>query len=346
MAKFANSNTIIFAVLIICTLACFAQALPDQNGQGWQEPTTKAPTTKAPTTKAPTTKAPTTAPTTKAPTTKAPTTKAPTTEAPTTQPSFPEHPGHGHGGSRPHFPSSPSVVYNTPYEEANINVTQTLYANLVYPIAQQILATETYPAGLFSNTTGGRIVPLGEFTDPLGSFEYFYGLAGASHVVSLAFVHMMAKGNMVAFRVDILFDGNATHTGQTGLYNLTQEGWITFDEESRILSYDLVILRLGQSNLPVPTSAYPAYYAEICQVHEAYCTGANQQYADYSSCLADLATQPYGTWDNAGSNTTVCRILHSILVPLRPEFHCPHIGPTGGGFCVDSPYDLFYQEQF
>lgn len=23
------------------------------------------------------------------------------------------------------------------------------------------------------------------------------------------------------------------------------------------------------------------------------------------------------------------------MVPLRPEAHCPHIGPSGGGMCVD-----------
>lgn len=23
------------------------------------------------------------------------------------------------------------------------------------------------------------------------------------------------------------------------------------------------------------------------------------------------------------------------MVPLRPEVHCPHIGPTGGGMCAD-----------
>lgn len=23
------------------------------------------------------------------------------------------------------------------------------------------------------------------------------------------------------------------------------------------------------------------------------------------------------------------------MVPLRPEVHCPHIGPSGGGMCAD-----------
>lgn len=27
--------------------------------------------------------------------------------------------------------------------------------------------------------------------------------------------------------------------------------------------------------------------------------------------------------------------IHQNMVPLRPEVHCPHIGPSGGGMCVD-----------
>lgn len=23
------------------------------------------------------------------------------------------------------------------------------------------------------------------------------------------------------------------------------------------------------------------------------------------------------------------------MVPIRPSVHCPHLGPTGGGFCSD-----------
>lgn len=28
-------------------------------------------------------------------------------------------------------------------------------------------------------------------------------------------------------------------------------------------------------------------------------------------------------------------MVHQNMVPMRPEVHCPHIGPTGGGFCDD-----------
>ena len=31
----------------------------------------------------------------------------------------------------------------------------------------------------------------------------------------------------------------------------------------------------------------------------------------------------------------MCRMVHQGMVALRPETHCPHIGPQGGGMCVD-----------
>lgn len=44
---------------------------------------------------------------------------------------------------------------------------------------------------------------------------------------------------------------------------------------------------------------------------------------------------------NAGRNTLLCRMVHQNMVPFRPAVHCPHIGPTGGGYCND---DMSYAE--
>ena len=38
-----------------------------------------------------------------------------------------------------------------------------------------------------------------------------------------------------------------------------------------------------------------------------------------------------------GQNTLLCRMVHQNMVPLRPAVHCPHIGPSGGGYCIDTP---------
>lgn len=34
----------------------------------------------------------------------------------------------------------------------------------------------------------------------------------------------------------------------------------------------------------------------------------------------------------------MCRIIHVRLVGVNPGLHCPHVGPSGGGKCVDVPY--------
>jgi hypothetical protein len=36
-----------------------------------------------------------------------------------------------------------------------------------------------------------------------------------------------------------------------------------------------------------------------------------------------------------GGSLTEETQIHQNMVPLRPEVHCPHIGPSGGGMCVD-----------
>jgi len=31
----------------------------------------------------------------------------------------------------------------------------------------------------------------------------------------------------------------------------------------------------------------------------------------------------------------MCRMVHQNMVPLRPQTHCSHIGPTGGHYCTN-----------
>jgi len=74
----------------------------------------------------------------------------------------------------------------------------------------------------------------------------------------------------------------------------------------------------------------------ICDTHQNYCTGENQQYDDMTDCMSFLTQQVrFGEAYELGRNTILCRMVHENMVPFRPEVHCPHIGPTGGGMCVD-----------
>ena len=94
----------------------------------------------------------------------------------------------------------------------------------------------------------------------------------------------------------------------------------------------------------------------VCSTALKYCTAGLQQYQNLTQCYNfltnktrfgeayELGTYFKGffpveyilTWVT-GRNTLLCRMVHQNMVPLRPAVHCPHIGPTGGGFCDDLP---------
>lgn len=78
--------------------------------------------------------------------------------------------------------------------------------------------------------------------------------------------------------------------------------------------------------------------ASVCTTAQQYCVGELQQYTSYSECYNFLTNKTrLGEAYELGRNTVYCRMVHQNMVPLRPAVHCPHIGPSGGGYCVDSP---------
>lgn len=80
----------------------------------------------------------------------------------------------------------------------------------------------------------------------------------------------------------------------------------------------------------------------ICATHEQYCTGSDQQYTDTAACY-DFLTKDvrFGKSYELGRNTMLCREVHEHMVHYRPDIHCAHIGPSGGGYCVD---DMTYTQ--
>ncbi|KAK6500162.1 hypothetical protein TWF481_010514 [Arthrobotrys musiformis] len=113
---------------------------------------------------------------------------------------------------------------------------------------------------------------------------------------------------------------------------------------------------------------------QVCQGAQKVCTGANTQYkksieTDLGAviaglkldpllntslisqleltnlndgelnCFAQLSKKPFGTFDKLWADSVACRTVHLILAEVDPGVHCPHVGPTGGGKCVDYPYN-------
>jgi hypothetical protein len=82
-------------------------------------------------------------------------------------------------------------------------------------------------------------------------------------------------------------------------------------------------------------------------VIQKQCTGPNKQYANELDCVARLQLKPFGSFDEAWGDNIACRAIHLILTGVRPEVHCPHVGPHGGSppdsyKCVNIDYSKDY----
>jgi hypothetical protein len=221
-----------------------------------------------------------------------------------------------------------------------------IYENLVYPKPLAILADHTIALEQFSESVTGRVTPLGQFTDFEGVLEYFYVLAATptAYVLSVNIRTLISTGNRVGVRADIFF--NKTD-GSNRQYNLTQTGFYEFDENHRVRQFDVSILNLGAA-VDTPEAQRPFAIQTVCNtvmVSPGVCVGYGE-YTDYNDCVDFLNAIPFGSRNRANSNTTACRIIHTILAAVRPEVHCPHVGKGGGGKCQDFPYEYFYEHDF
>ena len=98
------------------------------------------------------------------------------------------------------------------------------------------------------------------------------------------------------------------------------------------------------SGLLQPANARTLIIDPLCAAHAQYCTGADAQWGSVAACTSFLtssvAINP-PVWRLAGDNL-FCRAFHARFIPADPATHCPHIGPTGGGQCVEDPLSYDY----
>lgn len=185
--------------------------------------------------------------------------------------------------------------------------------------------------------------------------EYIFGLfADPAHVslvgvpISYNITQFAANDNIASATTVVTF--NATTFGV--LIPVTIDTWIEFNADGKIAQYDatfrwfeylldfLVEGVATKINATSPDQAV-AYVSDIlaktiCATHDEYCTGSDQQYSDNNACYAFLTKSiRFGKSYELGRNTLLCREVHEHMVQFHPDVHCPHIGPTGGGYCVD-----------
>lgn len=92
----------------------------------------------------------------------------------------------------------------------------------------------------------------------------------------------------------------------------------------------------------------------ICSKHERFCTGENQQFTSFLDCMSFMESIPAVSCEDEVFNgdNAICRFKHSIMIPFRPDIHCPHIGretyactdeACGGKLaCGGKPGELLY----
>jgi hypothetical protein len=124
--------------------------------------------------------------------------------------------------------------------------------------------------------------------------------------------------------------------------------WMTWNAAREMTQYDVVfkwfgnlfqtlLLSLGGSMEEASTKAVDKIATSICNSHDRHCSGANRQYQSWDECYRFLTQDVrVGQSFELGMNTLMCRSVHELMVRYRPEVHCSHIGPAGGGECDDS----------
>jgi hypothetical protein len=248
------------------------------------------------------------------------------------------------------------------------------FNNTIGDTPTMILATHGIPQlqSLLSPNVKSRISPAGEFDGFEGVVEYFYGFVAnpGLRVTNIDYRQISATGNTVSAKANlwlVSLDPASSGNHPPAIWNLTTYAFFTFDSNDLIISIDVDVPNLG-AILDIPDSqpqAAELRYNQtigVCALmtmatpffpnpngtcgHLAdVWTGANP-FARFQSCVYFMNSIPYGTRTYHQSNTFVCRSLHTSLTFFRPDPHCYHSGPTGGGRCQDTPYENFYLKDY
>ncbi|KAI9786480.1 MAG: hypothetical protein M1839_006940 [Geoglossum umbratile] len=246
-----------------------------------------------------------------------------------------------------------------PHEARNLATLRSIYNLTIWPNQLPIFAggAAGVPQGLFNANASGRVDPVGNFTGFEDSIEYFFALAptpdsGVRSVITKAeIVEFSSSCPEVAASVVYLETGKmdpANPGKMEKLATLKQVAFWRFDDCGAVLKYDAWIPNLNawiENVLGTPISnpfLQAVTIQDICSSTQLLCTDGNKQWNDVNECVTALSAKPYGTYDEAWGDNIVCRTIHLVLAGVRPVAHCPHVGPTGGGKCVNYNYELSY----
>ncbi|KAJ5367060.1 hypothetical protein N7541_001001 [Penicillium brevicompactum] len=236
---------------------------------------------------------------------------------------------------------------------------KTFWDEFLYPANKKQVEGNT--STVFAPDVQGRVDITRTFDGDELNREYIFGLfVEPSHVsftgipIGYNITQFTANDNVASATTVVTF--NITTFGVIAPYAI--DTWIEWNEDGKIAQYDATFRWFANSldvlleSLAVKINATSTdqvveYVSDIlaktiCETHDKFCLGPNQQYTDNASCYEFLMKKTrFGKAYELGRNTLLCREVHEHMVPYRPEIHCPHIGPTGGGYCVD---DMTYEQ--
>ena len=214
---------------------------------------------------------------------------------------------------------------------------------------------------LFAPDAKVLVYPSGLFGTLRTVVDYFYATGSVSDFQSVDFVHLVAEGNKVAFKVKIGAE----------IATLWEEGTFLFNDDNLIVYGDLSLPGLGaaqDATFPVsqnefardicqrltveypdpfrPGQTRPALCAYKYDTLDDFLGAASQEFVDnvyvpgdaFNNCVNFLTTEvPMGSFDRLGTtNTTFCRYLHELNARFGFVEHCEHASPKGlvPGKCV------------
>ncbi|KAJ5462458.1 hypothetical protein N7530_010663 [Penicillium desertorum] len=225
--------------------------------------------------------------------------------------------------------------------------------NFLYPA--NLKEAQTINSTFFTPDVQGRVDITRNFDGAEMNTEYLFGLfTDPTHVnlvgvpVSYEIVEFAANDNIASASTIIMF--NSTTFGTS--LPVTIDTFIAWNTQGQIWQYDATFRWFGflldtiistagsRTNATTPDKAKALVAnllaSSLCQTHQTYCNGTNQQYSSPAECF-DFLTQSvrFGQAYELGRNTLLCRSVHEQMIQYRPSVHCPHIGPSGGNMCVD-----------
>ncbi|KAF2216223.1 hypothetical protein CERZMDRAFT_81373 [Cercospora zeae-maydis SCOH1-5] len=253
------------------------------------------------------------------------------------------------------------------YAQRNLKTIREIYNLTVYPNNAQIVAqgASAVPPHLFANEATGRVSPVGNFSGFDDSIEYFFSLAPtpqASNGVAFTRAEVLeftsgcpeVAASLVYFRSGHVDPQTLKVDTTKPMSTLSQVAFWRFDNEGKVLKYHAWIPNLqawtnaaSGVDFDSPLLQNVTVSQLLCPNIQKMCTGANQQYSSTADCVKQLSGKPFGSFDEAWGDNVVCRMIHVLLTKVRPEVHCPHVGPLGGSppdnwKCVDIDYSAEY----